>query len=69
MAIDETVGGATSNSYGTELEALNYFDGRLNSDGYNNANGFVKEQALRTATIFLDSRVSWIGDIKDQTTP
>ena len=69
MAIDATPGGVSANSYGTETEADTYFDGRLNSDTYVNATDLNQEKALRTATIFLDSRVSWIGDIKDQTTP
>lgn len=69
MAIDATVGGANANSYGTEAEALAYFDGRLNSSTFVNATSSDREKALRTATLQLDSRVKWIGDIKDQTTP
>jgi len=69
VALDSTVGGASANSYGSLAEALSYFEGRLNSDTFTSASGTLQEQALRTATVFLDSRVSWIGDIKDQTTP
>jgi hypothetical protein len=69
MAIDATEGGVAANSYVTEAEADTYFQGRLNSEGYVNATQPTQEQALRTATIFLDSRVRWIGDIKDQITP
>lgn len=69
MAIDATEGGSAANSYITEAEADAYFTGRLNSEGYTGATQPIQEQALRTATIFLDSRIRWIGDIKDQTTP
>lgn len=69
MAIDATVGGVDANSYVTIAEAKDYFKGRLNSDSFDNADASVQEQALRTATVQLDSRVKWIGDIKDQTTP
>lgn len=58
-----------ANSYVTTAEATSYFLGRLNSDGYDNATDLVKEKALRTATLYLDSRVRWIGYVKDQVTP
>lgn len=69
MAIDSTVGGNSANSYISEAEAVAYFSGRLNADSYTGATAEVQERALRTATVFLDSRIRWIGDIKDQTTP
>lgn len=69
MAIDATEGGVSANSYGTEAEADSYFQGRLNATNYVNADSKIQEKALRTATTFLDSRVDWIGDIKDQVTP
>jgi hypothetical protein len=69
MAIDATEGGQNANSYITEAEADAYFAGRLNADGYTGAVQAEQEKALRTATLFLDSRIRWIGDIKDQTTP
>jgi hypothetical protein len=69
MAIDATEGGSTANSYVTTVEADTYFTGRLNPDGYTTADTGVQERALRTATTFLDARIVWIGDIKDQTTP
>jgi len=69
MAVDATVGGVDANSYGTLAEAKDYFKGRLNSDTFDEADSPVQEQALRTAVVYLDSRVKWIGDIKDQTTP
>jgi len=69
MAIDATEGGANANSYGTTAEATAYFAGRLNATGYTDADGEIQEQALRQATTFLDARITWIGDIKDQTTP
>ncbi|MDJ0952475.1 MAG: hypothetical protein QNJ81_02230 [Acidimicrobiia bacterium] len=69
MAIDATVGGVDANSYGTLAEARDYFKGRLNSSSFDDADSSIQEQALRTAVTYLDSRVKWIGDIKDQTTP
>ncbi len=69
MTINATEGDAAANSYGDEDEALAFFEGRLNDDGYINATKEVREQALRTSTLFLDSRIDWIGDIKDQATP
>ena len=69
MAVNATEGAVDANSYGSNAEANDYFKGRLNPESYTEADGEVQDRALRTATIFLDSRVKWIGDIKDQTTP
>lgn len=69
MAIVATVGAVNANSYVTEEQALLYFDGRLNSSAFIDATTSDREKALRTATLMLDSRVRWIGDIKDQSTP
>lgn len=69
MAIDATVGGSASNSYVTAAEADTYFEGRLNPEGYTTATVDIQERALRTATIYLDGRVNWVGHIKDPTTP
>lgn len=69
MAVDATVGGVAANSYGTNAEATAYFAGRISSEGYDDADGDIQDQALRTATLMLDARVEWIGDIKDQVTP
>jgi len=69
MAIIATVGAIDANSYVTAAEADTYFEGRLNASGYESATTIIQEEALRTATIFIDARVTWIGDIKDQVTP
>jgi hypothetical protein len=69
MAIDASVGGSAANSYGTEAEAITYFEGRLNPEGYTGAVTDTQQRALRTAVVYLDSRIEWIGDIKDQVTP
>lgn len=69
MAIDASVGGVKANSYVTAAEANSYFEGRLNSEGYTEADADIQEKALRQAVTMLDSRISWIGDIKDQITP
>lgn len=69
MAIVATEGGVSSNSYVTEAEANVYFEGRLSPEKYTSATTDIQQRALRTATITLDARVDWIGDVKDQTTP
>lgn len=69
MAIDATEGGISANSYGTAAEADLYFEGRLSPEGYTGATADIQERSLRTATSYLDARVTWIGDIKDQVTP
>jgi len=69
MAIDASVGGVSANSYVTTVEADEYFEGRLSPEGYTSADAGIQERALRNATSVLDARISWLGDIKDQTTP
>ncbi len=69
MTIIATIGDIAANSYVTEDEAEAYFEGRLASEGYIDADDEIQEQALRQSARSLDARVTWIGDIKDQTTP
>lgn len=69
MGIDVTLSGVDANSYITAVEALEYFLGRVSSEGYRNVNATVQERLLRTATLFLDSRINWVGHVKDRTTP
>jgi len=69
MAVDATVGGVDANSYATEVEADAYFEGRLSPESYTSADAGIQERALRSATTFLDARVDWVGDVKDQITP
>jgi len=69
MTIDATEGGASANSYVTAVVALEYFLGRHSSEGYRNSNATVQERLLRTATLFLDSRINWVGHTKDRVTP
>lgn len=69
MAIDATEGGVAANSYVTTAEADTYFEGVIAPEGYTGATADVQERALRQATTYLDARVDWIGDIKDQVTP
>ncbi|QGH74599.1 head-tail adaptor Ad1 [Bacteriophage DSS3_VP1] len=49
-----------TNSYVTVAEADAYFGDRLNADSWTSASVAIKEQALVTATRFVDER-SWIG--------
>lgn len=69
MAIDATEGGVAANSYVTANEADTYFEGVIAPEGYTSATPDAQERALRQATTYLDARVRWIGDIKDQVTP
>ncbi len=69
MTIDATVGGPSSNSYITLPNSLLYFEGRFGNSGYIDATVEDREKLLRTATLFLDSRVDWVGYPKDRTTP
>ena len=66
ITIDSTVGGLSSNSYVTEAEALTYFEGRLNSDVYDDATDEVKKAALVNATVRLDHE-RFLGRTTDDT--
>ena len=55
MAIDATVGGATSNSYVTLTEAEAYFAARLNSATWTAASAGDKEAALLSACRHIDA--------------
>lgn len=54
------------NSYATVSEANAYFENRLNSSKWEEADDGVKSQALVTATSILDS-FDWQGIIADET--
>ena len=66
MALDATVGGASSNSYVTEIEADSYFEDRLDATGWTGATS-TKEPALVTASLMLDDRMDWVGEKKTTT--
>jgi len=66
MAIDATVGGAASNSYGTLAEASTFIDTRLNRDAWEDADPADQERALISATRWLDE-FDYIGDIATNT--
>jgi hypothetical protein len=59
MALDATIGGATSNSYVTVAQADAYFATRANASGWAGTND-TKERALITATLRLDPE-PWLG--------
>lgn len=69
MTLDATLGGTDSNTYVDDTEAKLYFGGRISAEGYMDVDGTQQEKLLRTATIFLDSRINWVGFKKDRTTP
>ncbi len=53
MAIDATVGGPNSNSFGTLSEALAFFANRLNSEAFTTADDTDQEKALIMSTLRL----------------
>ena len=63
--LDATVGGASSNSYVTVIEADDYFDSRLNSSVWSSSTS--KDAALITAAYDLDSTFNWVGEPASET--
>jgi len=62
MALDATVGGASSNSYATVAEADAYFVTHLkNASWMGLADEATKEIYLQSATRYLDQFVDWFG--------
>jgi len=63
MALDNTVGGASADSYCSEAEADAYYgsDAHLWSSVWTAATTPQKEAALKTATRLLDDLVDWKG--------
>lgn len=55
MAIDPTVGGANSNSYISEVDAMAYFVDRLDSTAWTNASVRDQQNALMMATMRLEA--------------
>jgi hypothetical protein len=66
MALDVTVGGANSDSYGTIAEADTYHAAFGNAD-WADLDDSVKEPALRRATQFIDSSYAFIGSVVTST--
>ena len=62
MAIDATVGGASSNSYVTLEEANTYLGERLHADAWASASDSDKEKALLTACRYLEQLRYWDGN-------
>jgi hypothetical protein len=60
-ALDNTIGGASANSYVLETDAQSYLDARLNSDAWMNAIADDKTRALLMAAQRLD-RETWLGE-------
>ncbi len=61
MALDATVGGASSDSYITVADADTYHGTTLNSTDWDSAVTATKEKALKSATRLLDERIEWNG--------
>jgi len=62
VAIDATVGGASSNSYVTLEEANTYLAERLHADAWASASDSDKEKALLTACRHLERLRYWDGN-------
>jgi hypothetical protein len=54
ITLDETIGGAASNTYVTLAEAITYFEGRLHDDDWTTASVDTQNQALANATKRLE---------------
>lgn len=68
MALDATVGGASSNSYLTLAEADTYFDDRaITAWTGSTYTDDQKEAALIQATSWIDNTFQFIGEIDDTT--
>lgn len=59
--IDATVGGASSNSYITEVEGDTYWDSNYHNDAWNALSSADKTALAITATRVLDDWVDWVG--------
>lgn len=60
ITIDATAGGASANSYVTLADAETYYESRLHSDDWDDAEDSVKNEALAMATAILDSELLWV---------
>ena len=61
MAIDATIGGATSDSYSTVADADAYHTNHLYHATWTAASTDSKERSLKMATRLLDERITWVG--------
>lgn len=62
VTLDSTIGGASSNSFGSLAEAEAYFEARLYSDAWSGAaSDDVKKQALIMATQQIVNETCWTG--------
>ena len=61
MALDETPGGTSANSYISEADADTYFSTRLHADAWTAATTAQKEAVLQWATRVLDWE-AWLGN-------
>jgi hypothetical protein len=65
MALDATIGGASSNSYVTRAEATTYFGDRLDVDEWDDATNAQKDAALVMATLRLEQE-DYVGSRADE---
>lgn len=61
MALDATVGGASSNSYITVAEANTYYTDHMKYDQWDSISDADKSTALVMATMYLDQYFIWNG--------
>ena len=67
MALDATVGGASSDSYLSLTDAEAIAAGTLHTDDWDAADDDDKEAALATATRLLDWMIYWCGAVASRT--
>ena len=66
MAIDSTIGGASSNSFISVADADTYMTSRIYQTDWDSATNDTKERALVTATSHINN-LPWLGTKKTQT--
>ena len=65
MALDATIGGASSNSYVLRADATAYFGDRLDTTEWDDASNASMDSALVMATLRLDQE-EWVGTRADE---
>lgn len=66
-AIDDTVGGASANSYASIADTTAYYESHLYGDAWTDASADEQCRALVMATRMLDTWFDWQGDVASST--
>ena len=67
ITIIATAGSATANSYLTVADAQTYFDTRIGSDAWDDADSETQKALLVNATRMLDQSFAWNGEVASST--